>query len=99
IGIVVGCVVAVAVRIPIIVRIESRVIDEPEAVDELATMPMPPMIMAPVPIAMPIGWASRKDMLPSDVGAAVFEAIPGIISVSCAGAGRAMAKPAPPPPP
>ena len=62
IRVVIRRVVAVAIWIPIIVRIKSRVIDEPEAVDEVATMSVPPMITAPVPIAMPIGRASRKDM-------------------------------------
>src|SRR5438105_6165123 len=40
---------------PVAVRIEKkRIVDEPEAVPEMATMPMPGMVAYPVPMPLPV---------------------------------------------
>ena len=83
--VIIGIVVTVRVvivRIPGIVWIESDVIDEPETIGEMATVPMPPMVVIAIPITVPIGRVPREDMVARRVRATVFDAT--VARSSCA---------------
>src|SRR5207302_7467260 len=82
VGVIGVSIIGIAVGIPIIVWIESEIVDEPCAINKTATMAMPPMITTSVPIAMPIGRASPKDMVTGGVWTAVFETISEIVTIS-----------------
>src|ERR1043166_8104569 len=55
--------IIIAVRKSVVPRIKAGIEHDPVAVEEMTTMPVPPMIMITIPIALPVRRTLRDDMI------------------------------------